>query len=172
MKIIKTKLFMIDEDEIEFEKIVSSEIAVRFLKEIVKIQHEPEEVMILICFDNKCKVINYCEVARGTLSQTLVHPREIFKRAIALNSQSIMMAHNHPSGDVKPSLEDDAFTENIATAGNILGIRVVDHIIVGKDDYYSYNGSNHKLLENMNFKKKTIDNKVVKKKKQKDSLEI
>jgi DNA repair protein RadC len=172
MKIIKTKLFMIDEEEIEFEKIVSSEIAARFLKEIVKIHNEPEEVMILICFDNKCKAISYCEVSRGTLTQTLVHPREIFKRAIALNSQSIMMAHNHPSGDCKPSLEDDTFTENIATVGNILGIRVVDHIIIGKEDYYSYSESNHKLLESMSLKKKIEDNKIAKKKKQKDTLEI
>lgn len=164
---------MIDEDEIEFEKIVSSEIAVRFLKERVMIDKEPEEVMILICFDNKCKAINYCEVSRGTLTQTLVHPREIFKRAIALNSQSIMMAHNHPSGDCKPSLEDDTFTENIATVGNILGIKVVDHIIVGKNDYYSYSESNHKLLDSKSFNKLENNTKRnTRKKKAKDSLEI
>jgi DNA repair protein RadC len=173
MKILKTKLFMIDEEEFEFEKILSSKIAVKFLKEIVKINNEPEEIMILICFDNKCKVISYCEVSRGTLTQSLVHPREIFKRAVALNSQSIMLAHNHPSGDCNPSLEDDTFTENIAIAGNILGIRVVDHIIVGKEDYYSYNESNHQLLENDRFKKVKNDNKKnAKKRKIKKNLEI
>ena len=74
---------------------------------------------------------------RGTINTSLVHPREVFKRALLNNASNIMVAHNHPSGDPNPSKEDIQITERLKEAGNLLGINLLDHIIVGEDKYIS-----------------------------------
>ena len=73
----------------------------------------------------------------GTLSTTALHPREVFKAAILANSAAIILAHNHPSGDPTPSKEDIAVTKRLAAAGEIIGIQVLDHVIVGDGRYVS-----------------------------------
>lgn len=82
--------------------------------------------------------INYLEVINiGTLNQATIHPREVFKSAIIANSNSIILAHNHPSGDVQPSDSDRKTTYEIGEAGRILGIEMIDHFIIADDKYYS-----------------------------------
>jgi DNA repair protein RadC len=82
--------------------------------------------------------INYLEVINiGTLNQAIIHPREVFKSAIIANSNAIIMAHNHPSGDVQPSESDRRATYQIGEAGKILGIELLDHLIIAEDKYYS-----------------------------------
>jgi DNA repair protein RadC len=73
-----------------------------------------------------------------TLTSSLVHPRETFRRAVIAGSYSIIIAHNHPSGDVDPSDEDMKVTKLMFEAGNLLGITMVDHIIFTKDNYFSF----------------------------------
>jgi DNA repair protein RadC len=82
--------------------------------------------------------ITHIEFAHiGTLSETSIHNREIYKSAILSNSKAIIIGHNHPSGDVSPSRSDLIVSERVESAGELLGIDVIDHIIVGDDTYYS-----------------------------------
>ncbi len=107
------------------------------LTKVCRIQCNAEEVFILITLNTKNIVTGYFEVHRGTINTSLVHPREVFKRALLNNASNIMVAHNHPSGDPNPSKEDIQITERLKEAGNLLGINLLDHIIVGEDKYIS-----------------------------------
>ena len=107
------------------------------LTKVCRIQCNAEEVFILITLNTKNIVTGYFEVHRGTINTSLVHPREVFKRALLNNASNIIVAHNHPSGDPNPSKEDIQITERLKEAGNLLGINLIDHIIVGEDKYIS-----------------------------------
>ncbi len=74
----------------------------------------------------------------GTVNYSMIHPRDIFKEAFLLNAVSIICIHNHPSGDVTPSKNDINMTENLKQVGELFGIEIVDHIIIGKNKYYSF----------------------------------
>ena len=78
----------------------------------------------------------------GTINGSITHPREVFKEAYKLSASSIVCMHNHPSNDIRPSREDIRFTENLVEMGKIQGIPVIDHIIVGDDNYYSFYDNN------------------------------
>mgnify|MGYP001061334487 FL=1 len=94
------------------------------------------EVVALLTLDAKLKPINLSVVSMGTLNSSLVHPREIFKTAILSNAQSVMLGHNHPSGDPTPSEEDIQLTARLQQVGELLGIELLDHIVIGKGDRY------------------------------------
>jgi DNA repair protein RadC len=106
-----------------------------FLKE--KIGGEKKECFVIICLDTHNNII-IDEVSVGILNASLVHPREVFKKAILNNSSHVIIAHNHPSGDPIPSEEDITTTKRLVEAGEILGITVQDHMIVTKSNYYSF----------------------------------
>jgi DNA repair protein RadC len=95
-------------------------------------------VFAILCVTTKRRVIAYHEVSRGTLGSTLVHPREIFKAVLLANAAAIVAAHNHPSGDPTPSPDDLELTHRLAAAGDVLGIPMLDHIIIGDGCYYSF----------------------------------
>jgi len=88
------------------------------------------EHLLCLYLDTKKRVLGIEVVSIGTLNCSLVHPREVFKGAILASADSIILAHNHPSGDPEPSKEDISVTERIKKAGEILGIELVDHIII------------------------------------------
>ena len=102
------------------------------------LQDEPSEVFAILCLTTKHRIVAYHEVSRGTLDSTLVHPREVFKAAILANSAGIIVCHTHPSGDPSPTLDDVEVTTRLVATGEILGITVLDHIIVGDGRYYSF----------------------------------
>jgi DNA repair protein RadC len=77
-------------------------------------------------------------VSVGTLTASLVHPREVFRFAVREGAAAILLAHNHPSGDPTPSAEDAAVTDRLAATGRLVGIRVIDHVIVAAEGYYSF----------------------------------
>lgn len=83
-------------------------------------------------------VLEVTLVSVGTVNASLVHPREVFKRAIALSAASIIVAHNHPSGDPAPSADDLDITSRLARAGEVLGIEVLDHVILAEGSYTSF----------------------------------
>jgi DNA repair protein RadC len=95
-----------------------------------------EEFWVLLC-DVKNQVTGSAMVSRGTLDASLVHPREVFRLAIAGNAANVVFVHNHPSGDPEPSAEDVTLTERLVEAGRLLGIPVLDHIIIGDTNYVS-----------------------------------
>ena len=99
------------------------------------------ENLIVCCLDIKNKPINVSVVSTGSINSSVVHPREVFKTAILSNANSIVVAHNHPSGNTKPSSNDFNITVRLGECGEILGIPLLDHIIVG-DDYYSFREDN------------------------------
>lgn len=94
------------------------------------------ENLVILCLDNKNKPTTIHTVSVGSLNSSVVHPREVFKVAILANSASIVLGHNHPSGDPEPSKEDVETTQRLMEAGRIIGIEVMDHVIVG--DYGNY----------------------------------
>lgn len=102
------------------------------------LEDSDRERLLVVCLDTKNQPINICTVSVGTLNSSLVHPREVFKTAILSNSNQIMLAHNHPSGISAPSNEDKAMTSRIKDAGVILGIELIDHIIIGSNEYFSF----------------------------------
>ena len=95
-----------------------------------------EEYMYLLCFNTKLKLLGALEISHGTVNISFCSPREVFQKALLCNAVTIVLAHNHPSGDVTPSKQDIDFTRGICKAGKIMGIELVDSIIVG-DTYYS-----------------------------------
>ncbi len=96
-----------------------------------------KEHMKLVLLNVKCNLISVEEISIGSLNASIVHPREVFNPAIKKSSASIIMVHNHPSGDPTPSSEDIAITARISEAGKLIGIELVDHIIIGDGKYTS-----------------------------------
>lgn len=94
------------------------------------------EQVIVCCLDNKNQPVSVNIVSMGTVNSSLVHPREVFKTAVLSNAASIILFHNHPSGDPEPSQEDINITERIKEAGKILGIELLDHIIIGSENRF------------------------------------
>ena len=94
------------------------------------------EHFVVCMLDQKNHVIGIHTVSMGSLTASIVHPREVFKAAILANAATILCGHNHPSGDPQPSQEDRAITQRLAEAGKLLGINVVDHIIIGAAGRY------------------------------------
>ena len=93
----------------------------------------------LVCgLDAKHHVIGINIVSIGSLTLSIVHPREVFKPLILMNAGALLCAHNHPSGDPTPSPEDRALTIRLREAGELLGIPLLDHVILGEDRYYSF----------------------------------
>jgi DNA repair protein RadC len=92
----------------------------------------------ILHLDTKNKITSKEIISIGSLNQSIVHPREVFKSAILNNSASIILLHNHPSGDPKPSRQDIDVTKRLEDAGNILGITVIDHVIFGESGYISF----------------------------------
>lgn len=103
-----------------------------------KLKYENQENFFAIYLDSKSKLISYKLLFKGTLNSSCVHPREIFKYAHLESAYSIIVIHNHPSGDVTPSKEDEQTTINLMEIGKLMGIPVIDHIIIGKDKYFSF----------------------------------
>ena len=103
-----------------------------------KIINFHKEYFIVASLDNRNKVINIDTVSIGTLNSSLIHPRETFETAIKNHAAAIIICHNHPSGELKPSEDDLVVTDNLIKAGKLLGIEVADHLIISKDGYYSF----------------------------------
>lgn len=95
------------------------------------------EQLIVCCLDTKNQPTAIHTVSVGSLDSSIVHPREVFKVAILANSASIIVFHNHPSGDPQPSSEDISITTRLKDCGELLGIQLLDHIIIGDDKNYS-----------------------------------
>lgn len=95
---------------------------------------EPVESFLAVLLDSRHKVVSVVIVSKGTLTASLVHPREVFGPAVRLGAAAIVVAHNHPSGDPEPSVEDITLTKRLVGCGELLGIPLLDHIIVGASD--------------------------------------
>ncbi len=95
------------------------------------------ERFVGVYLDAKNRINCLDEISKGTLTASLVHPREVYKAAILTNAASVIIAHNHPSGDPRPSREDIELTERLIDAGKMIGIELLDHVIVGNGNFES-----------------------------------
>ena len=119
----------------EAQKLGNSDAAKNICVEAAKtmLGESPTETFLIVTLDTQLRFIGIHEITSGTLDASLVHPREVFAPAILCNAASIILMHNHPSGDLTPSSQDIQVTNKLREVGNILGIGVTDHIIVGHD---------------------------------------
>ena len=126
------------------KKINSPEKVAEVAINVLELHEQAEESFYIFTLDTKNKITGIFEVSKGSLNSSIVHPREVFKRALLQNANSIILLHNHPSGDPTPSGEDIDITNRLIEAGDLLGIRVLDHLIVGDQSNY------------ISFKEKTL----------------
>ena len=117
-------------------KIIDSNSVFEYYKNILG--DKKQEYFYCIYLDTKNQIIKDKLLFVGTINESLVHPREIFKEAYLLSASAIICIHNHPSGNISPSKNDVIITKQLIEVGKLLGINVLDHIIVGKDNYYSF----------------------------------
>lgn len=122
-------------DNIRNIKLNTPELIYKYYKN--KLNDKYQEYFYAVYLDNNKNIICDKLLFIGTINSTVVHPREIFKEAYMRSASSIVVLHNHPSGNVLPSKEDIDLTINLKEIGSLLGIKLIDHIIVGKDKYYS-----------------------------------
>ena len=99
---------------------------------------QTKEYFICLHLDTKNRIICRDVVSIGSLNATVVHPREVYKAALLSSAAAVVFVHNHPSGDVTPSPEDINMTDRLRQAGEVLGIRVLDHVIIGHGDFKSF----------------------------------
>lgn len=101
-------------------------------------RHQKQEHMKLLMLNTKTMLIGESNISKGTVNASLISPRELFIEALERNAVSIILLHNHPSGDPTPSKEDILITRRICEAGNLIGIELLDHIIIGNNCYVSF----------------------------------
>lgn len=125
----------------ELVKLTSPESIVNYFYNEYKNIHQ--EIFYVVYLDNQKNYIDKKLLFKGTVNYSLVHPREIFKEAYLLSASYIVCVHNHPSGNALPSKNDMELTERIKEIGNLHGIILMDHVIIGKDNYYSFYEDNN-----------------------------
>lgn len=103
-----------------------------------RLRDKRQEVFLCVLLDAKNRVIAEREITKGILTASLVHPREVFLPAIRECAAGVVLVHNHPSGDPEPSPEDHEVTRRLCSVGNLIGIRVLDHLVIGHGTYVSF----------------------------------
>lgn len=112
-----------------------------------EIKELANECVFLANLNTKNQIINMSVISQGLINQSLLHPREIFNKAILSNASGVMLFHNHPSGDITPSKQDKEITEKIAFSGELLGIKLLDHIIVGAGNFAYFSFAKENLID-------------------------
>lgn len=121
---------------LEAEHIISPGDAAQLL--MGRLRHETHEKFLVVLLNTKNRLIQILQIAEGSLTSAVVHPREVYAPAIVNHAACIIVAHNHPSGDPYPSMEDRALTKAVKSAGEVVGIPLLDHMIIGDGTYYSF----------------------------------
>lgn len=118
------------------EAVTSAEVVHRLLRQ--EAERWDREHFLALALDGKGRVVAIEEISVGTATASLVHPREVMKGLILANAVSFICVHNHPSGDPKPSAEDESLTRRLKEAGELIGIRLVDHVVLGAERFVSF----------------------------------
>ncbi|MFA5515261.1 MAG: DNA repair protein RadC [Desulfuromonadales bacterium] len=103
-----------------------------------KLRDHKREIFLALLLDGKNRIIREVQVSEGSLSASIVHPREVFAPVVRESAAAVLFVHNHPSGDPSPSREDLEITTRLRQAGELMGVRVLDHIIIGSGEYVSF----------------------------------
>ena len=127
----------------------SADKVVKMMCDVFQIHLRAEEYVYLLSLDIKCRVLGIFEVGHGTVNACLLHTREIMIRNVLCGASAFIVAHNHPSGELSASSDDVSTTKKLYEAGELMGIHLLDHIIIGREDekeaYYSM--AEHGLLK-------------------------
>lgn len=135
----KLQLIRESSNRYEVENTITKPIHIKEIAEkVLELNKNAEMVLCILALNNKNKVIGTFEVSRGTINQSLVSQREIFKRLILLNSARFIALHNHPSGNENPSCSDIQVAEKLQDAGMVLDIPLIDFCILGERELYSF----------------------------------
>lgn len=129
-----------EKDRVKKNAITKPEEIVKYIR--TEIEDYSKENFFVVSFDVRNRIIGIDKTSKGTLSASLVHPRETFESAIRRHAAQIIVAHNHPSGDAEPSEDDIRITKRLYEAGKIMGIELLDHIVITKDGYCSLKDKN------------------------------
>lgn len=132
---------LVKEQEMEYKggKVTSSKKASKLINEIFNMDSQPSEIFVMLALDVQNKPIGCFLISQGSINLTISSPRDIFQRALLVNAYSIIVAHNHPNGEVKPSKGDIRITQRLAEAGKLMEIELIDHLIFGEEGkYYSF----------------------------------
>lgn len=116
--------------------ILDSQMVAAFVQKVLP--DNSREHFVAVYLDGGHQTIGYAVISTGTADRCLVHPRELFQRAILLGAVAIVVGHNHPSGRTNPSSEDEKLTPLLKQAGEFLGIKLLDHVILGNGPHYSF----------------------------------
>lgn len=124
-------------------KTCSPKEVVQMMRQLIDMEHLAEEHCYMIAFNGAGRVLGMFFISKGSALQTLVNPREVFLRALLVGETHIILCHNHPGGETHPSKSDNLLTQKFKKAGELLGIPLLDHIIIGKADngeecYFSF----------------------------------
>lgn len=161
----------------DFYKITGPEVVGDYFKN--RFNNITDREYLSVAFlDTKNQIIEAKIIFTGTLASSLVHPRDIMKEALMLDSNSIIVSHNHPSGNPDPSVEDKRITARLVEAGSALGINVLDHVITGRNSYYSFKEHNEASLDGISgqalgrktFEKPSLDYKIKEAKEKADKI--
>lgn len=118
-------------------KMNGPEKVVRLAKEFLHLDDQTEEYLYMICMNSKLELTSVFEISHGNVNSSIIGAREIFQKALLANAVSIILMHNHPSGDSTPSREDIEVTKRIVEAGRVVGIELIDHVIIGRPMFTS-----------------------------------
>jgi len=118
-------------------KFTSPDDVYLFARNFLRMHLDSEEYMYMFCFNTKMVMTSVFEISHGNVNSSIVGPREVFQKALLANAVGIILAHNHPSGDPTPSAEDIKVTKRLIESGEILGINVLDHLVIGDGKYVS-----------------------------------
>ena len=132
------------------EQVTKPEIAAGIFERVFALTEQAEEVLCMITLDTRRRPSGFWRVSTGSLTQSIVHPREVFKRALLANAHSVILAHNHPSGDPEFSPEDRECARKIAEAGKIIGVSLLDFLAIGTGDRYQ-SASEEGILDSSAF---------------------
>ena len=143
LSVAKYRLSLVKEGSLAFgeEPITYSAQSVKYIEPIF--EGIDREQFVVLCLDGQNKPIGINVVSIGSVSGAIVHPREVFKPAILANAVGLICFHNHPSGDPTPSVDDLEITERLVKAGDLIGINIIDHIILGDNCYKSLQAMGH-----------------------------
>lgn len=155
MRIVKYKTMLTNDQRAVLEKeccvnypeldrkMSSPEKVVGLAKQYLRLHEQTEEYLYMICLNNKLHMTSVFELSHGNVSSSIFSVRETLQKALLANAVSIIVMHNHPSGDPTPSHEDITVTERLVKAGEIVGVQVLDHIIIGRPGYCSLKERGH-----------------------------
>ena len=136
VKIVSTRLVHEKSVEYKVPKLNSPEAVYILLQKMI--EDEPQECFVVLCLSAKGQLNNMSIVHRGGVNKSIVDMSAVFRTAILSNSPSIIVAHNHPSGDSTPSNDDIETTRALDSSSKIIGINLLDHIIIGRNKYFSF----------------------------------